>query len=61
MDSEHDALLVNTLELIATTRGEITHLRGEIEFARSAVNRSYKLLSRTQPTTYRVSWPAKAL
>jgi hypothetical protein len=27
MDPEHDALLVKTLELIATTRGEIAHLR----------------------------------
>lgn len=50
MDPEHDALLVKTLELIATTRGEIAHLRAEIELTRSTVNRSYKLLSRAQPS-----------
>jgi hypothetical protein len=51
MDPEHNALLVKTLELIVTTRGETAHLREEIELARSTVNRSYKLLSRTQPST----------
>jgi hypothetical protein len=51
MDPEHNALLVKTLELIATTRGEIAHLREEIELARSTVNRSYKPLSRIQPST----------
>ena len=48
MDGEHRALLIKTLELIETTRGEISRLRQEIELTRITVDRSHDLLSRTR-------------
>ena len=47
MDGEHRAMLIKTLELIETTRGEISRLRQEIELTRITVDRSQDLLSRT--------------
>jgi hypothetical protein len=48
MDSEHRALVIKTLELIETTRREISQLCDEIESARAALDQSQRLLSRTE-------------
>ena len=40
MDSEHRALMDRTLELIETTRDEISRLHDEIELARKTIDRS---------------------
>jgi hypothetical protein len=61
MDSEHHALLIKTWELIETTRGEILRLHKEIELARNTIERSKRLLSRTEPSLHPSTTPAKAL
>jgi len=61
MDFEHRALLMKTWKLIEVTRDEISQLRHEIELTRDTVERSEKLLSRTEPTKQRIAKPAKAL
>jgi hypothetical protein len=50
-DSEHRALLIKTGELIEHTRPELSRLREEIETARDTVDRSQRLLSRTEPSS----------
>jgi hypothetical protein len=52
MDSEHHALLIKTWKLIETTRDEILQLREEIELARNTIERSKRLLSRTEPSLH---------
>lgn len=61
MDSEHRDLMNRTLELIETTRGEISRLHDDIELAQKTLDRSRKLLSRTKPSVDRVAVSAKVL
>jgi hypothetical protein len=51
MDSEHQSLLIKTRALIETTRYEISQLREEIQSAWNTIDRSQRLLSRTEPST----------
>jgi hypothetical protein len=55
MDSEHHALLIKTRALIETTRHEILQLREEIASAWNTIDRSQRLLSRTEPSTPRIA------
>jgi chorismate mutase len=48
MDSEHRDRMTKTWALIETTRREISQLREEIESARGTIDRTQRLLSRTQ-------------
>ena len=59
MDAEHHALMTKTQELIETTRREILQLRQEIQAAWDTIDRSQRLLSRTEPSSQsaRVSRP----
>jgi hypothetical protein len=61
MDSEHRDLMNRTLELIETTRGEISRLHDDIELAQKTLDRSRRLLSRTKPSVDRVAVSAKVL
>src|SRR5262249_61878216 len=60
MDSEHRDLVTKTRALIETPRREILQLREEIESAWTTVDRTQRLLSRTEPSN-RIARPAKAL
>jgi len=53
MDSEHRDLMIKTRALIETTRSEISQLREEIQSAWTTIDRSQRLLSRTEPATRR--------
>jgi len=55
MDSEHHSLLIKTRALIETTRYEISQLREEIASAWNTIDRSQRLLSRTEPSTPRIA------
>jgi hypothetical protein len=55
MDSEHHTLLIKTRALIETTRYEILQLREEIQSAWNTIDRSQRLLSRTEPSTPRIA------
>jgi hypothetical protein len=55
MDSEHHSLLIKTRALIETTRYEISQLREEIRSAWNTIDRSQRLLSRTEPSTPRIA------
>jgi hypothetical protein len=55
MDSEHHSLLIKTRALIETTRYEISQLREEIASAWNTIDRSQRLLSRTEPSTRRIA------
>jgi len=53
MDPEHLELVTKTRALIETTRSEILQLREEIQSAWNTIDRSQRLLSRTEPATRR--------
>ena len=55
MDSEHHSLLIKTRALIETIRYEISQLREEIASAWNTIDRSQRLLSRTEPSTPRIA------
>jgi hypothetical protein len=55
MDSEHLDLMTKTRALIETTRREILQLREEIQSAWNTIDRSQRLLSRTEPATRRTA------
>jgi len=57
MDSEHHALLIKTRALIETTRHEISQLREEIQSAWNTIDRSQRLLSRTEPSAHHIAEP----
>ena len=60
MDSEHQTLLIQTRALIETTRHEISQLREEIQSTWNTIDRSQRLLSRTEPSTRRIARKARA-
>jgi len=55
MDSQHRDLMTKTRALIETTRYEISQLREEIQSAWNTIDRSQRLLSRTEPATRRIA------
>jgi hypothetical protein len=55
MDSEHHDLMTKTRALIETTRREISQLREEIQSAWNTIDRSQRLLSRTESATHRIA------